>query len=171
MLLGRMQDEPLLISSLLAYAAENHASREIVSKLPDGSIHRCGYKDIEDRAKRLAMALQARGIRMSDRVGTVAANSYRHLECFYAASGIGAVLHTINPRLFDDQIEYIVNHAEDRILFVDLPYVGLVERLRAKFETVEAYVVMTDRRRMPQTSLPNAICYEDLLAEEPAAEF
>ena len=170
MLIGRMQDEPLLISTLLAYAAENHGSREITSKLPDGSIHRCVYRDIEQRAKKLAAALKTRGVVESDRIGTVAANSYRHLECFYAVSGMGAVLHTINPRLFDDQIEYIVNHAEDRILFVDLPYLALVERLHPKFKSVAAFVIMTDRERMPQTTLPNVICYEDLI-EQDHAEF
>src|SRR5260370_9935364 len=130
MLKGCMQDEPLLISSLLDYAADNHPIREVVSKLPDGSIHRYGYAEARSRSKRLANALLRMGIRASDRVGTVATNSFRHLECFYGVSGIGAVLHTVNPRLFEAQIEYIVAHREDTILFVDPPhYLSLVERL------------------------------------------
>jgi acyl-CoA synthetase (AMP-forming)/AMP-acid ligase II len=166
MLKGCMQDEPLLISSLLDYAADNHPDREIVSKLPDGSVHRYGYAQARSRAKRLAKALLKRGIAASDRVGTLATNSFRHFECFYGISGIGAVLHTVNPRLFEAQIKYIVTHAEDRIMFVDPSYLELAERLAADLPCVEAYVVMTDATSMPTTSLPNAICYEMLLAEE-----
>jgi fatty-acyl-CoA synthase len=165
MLLGCMQDEPLLISSLIEYAALNHPDREIVSKLPDGSLHRYGYAQANERAKRLAKALLKRGIDASDRVGTLATNSFRHFECFYGVSGIGAVLHTVNPRLFEAQIKYIVTHAEDRIMFVDPPYIELAERLAPDLPCVEAYVVMTDADSMPATSLPNAICYETLLNE------
>jgi acyl-CoA synthetase (AMP-forming)/AMP-acid ligase II len=165
MLLGCMQDEPLLISSLIEYAALNHPHREIVSKLPDGSVHRYGYARANERAKRLAKALVKRGIGVSDRVGTLATNSFRHFECFYGVSGIGAVLHTVNPRLFEAQIKYIVTHAEDRIMFVDPPYIELAERLAPDLPCVEAYVVMTDANSMPVNSLPNAVCYEALLDE------
>lgn len=164
MLYGLMQDEPLLISSLLEYAAENHPQALIVSKLSDGSIHRYGYADALPRAKRLANALTRLGIHASDRVATLAANSFRHFECFYGVSGIGAVLHTINPRLFKEQIEYIIHHAEDRIILVDPGYLSILEELASELNGVQAFIVLSDKASMPHTSLPNVLCYEDLLA-------
>ncbi|WP_338019204.1 long-chain-fatty-acid--CoA ligase [Azospirillum doebereinerae] len=161
-----MQDVPLMISSLLDYAATNHPDREIVSRMPDGSIHRYGYADAHDRAKRLAKALLGCGIRPGDRIATLATNSFRHFECFYGVSGIGAVLHTVNPRLFETQIDYIVTHAEDRVLFVDLPYMELAERIAPKLACVERWVVMCDRPGLPATSLPGAVSYEDFLHED-----
>jgi fatty-acyl-CoA synthase len=166
MLIGCMQEQPLLISSLLEYAAENHADREIVSKLADGTVHRYGYADAHSRAKRLANALLRMGIGTSDRVGTIASNSFRHFECFYGVSGIGAVLHTINPRLFEEQIKYIINHAEDRIIIVDPLHVALLEKLAGQLPSVERYIILTDEHSMPNTTLPNVLCYETLLAAE-----
>ena len=116
---GLMQDHPLLISSLIRHAAANHGKREVVSRLGDGSIHRTDYATIERRARRLAQTLERQGIRPGDRIATLAWNSYRHVECFYGVSGMGAVLHTVNPRLFHEQIAYIIRHAEDRVLIVD----------------------------------------------------
>lgn len=166
MLYGCMQDEPLLISMLIDYAAENHPDREIISKMPDGSVHRYGYAQARSRAKRLAKALLRHGIQVSDRVGTLANNSFRHFECFYGISGIGAVLHTVNPRLFAGQIKYIISHAEDRILFVDLQFVELAESLAAELPSVEKYVIFADSQSMPATSLPGAVSYEDFIADE-----
>jgi acyl-CoA synthetase (AMP-forming)/AMP-acid ligase II len=163
---GLMQDTPLLISSLIEYAALYHGDREIVSKTVEGPIHRTNYRELNKRAKRVANALTRLGIKLGDRIGTLAWNGYRHMELYYGVSGIGAVLHTINPRLFPEQIEYIVNHAEDQYLFVDLTFVPLLEKLAPALKPVKGYVIMTDEAHMPKTSLPNVICYETLLAKE-----
>ena len=160
---GLMMGTQLLVSSLLRNAAENHATTEVVSRSVEGPIHRYGYADLERRARRLANALQSLGVGPSDRVGTLAWNTYRHLEIYYAVSGSGAVCHTINPRLFPPQISYIVDHGEDKVLFLDLTFVPLVERLASEFKTVRAFVIMTDEAHMPETDLPNALCYETLM--------
>jgi acyl-CoA synthetase (AMP-forming)/AMP-acid ligase II len=163
---GMMMDRPLLISQLVAYSGRYHRDAEIVSRAIEGGIHRYRYADLEARAKRLAKALQRLDIRLGDRVATLAWNSHRHLELYFAISGMGAICHTINPRLFPDQLRYIVNHAGDALLFVDLTFVPLVENLAADFAPVRHYVVMTDRAHMPATSLPNVLCYEDLVDGE-----
>ncbi len=163
---GMMMDRPLLISQLVAYSAAYHRDAEIVSRAIEGGIHRYRYPDLEGRAKRLAKALQRHGVRLGDRVATLAWNSYRHLELYFGISGMGAVCHTINPRLFHDQLRYIVNHAEDKLLFLDLTFVPLVEKLAAEFKPVRHYVIMTDRAHMPATTLPDTLCYEELIAGE-----
>ncbi len=160
---GLMMDDQLSIISLLKFAARHHASIEIVSRSVEGPIHRYTYHDAYARTGKLAHALTKLGIKHGDRVATLAWNGYRHFELYYAIPGIGAVCHTINPRLFPDQIVYIVNHAEDRVLFTDLTFVPLVEKLIAHMPKLEAVVVMTDRAHMPATTLPNALCYEELL--------
>jgi len=139
---------------------------EIVSRSVEGPIHRYNYSEANHRAKQLAQALEGLGMQLGDRVATLAWNGYRHLECYYGVSGIGAVLHTINPRLFPEQIVYIANHAEDRVLFTELTFVPLLEAIVDQLTSVEAIVIMTDREHMPQTSLPNALCYEELLAAQ-----
>jgi fatty-acyl-CoA synthase len=163
---GLMMDRPLLISSLIDYAALYHGDTEIVSSTVEGGIHRYGYADAARRAKRLAQALRRLGIADGDRVATLAWNGYRHLELYYGISGIGAVCHTVNPRLLHEQIRYIVNHAEDRLLFLDLTFLPLVEALAAGLGSVRHYVAMTDRAHMPQSSLPGMLCYEELLEAE-----
>jgi fatty-acyl-CoA synthase len=165
-MLGLMQDRPLLISSLMEFAAQYHGGVEIVSRSVEGPIHRYTYADANRRSKQLAQALGSLGIGLGDRVATLAWNGYRHLECYYGVSGIGAVLHTINPRLFPEQIVYIANHAEDRVLFTELSFVPLLEGIAEQLESVEAIVIMTDREHMPETSLPNVQCYEELLAAQ-----
>ncbi|MCF6195092.1 MAG: long-chain-fatty-acid--CoA ligase [Emcibacter sp.] len=166
---GLMQESDLMISSLLRYASEYHGRMEIVSRSVEGPIHRYTYRDAEQRAKQLANALINQfGIEQGDRVGTLAWTTYRHFELFYGVSGMGAVLHTTNPRLFDEQISYIINHAEDRILFIDLDFVPLVEKLLPELKTVEKIIILTDRDHMPETSLPGVLCYEDVLAAESA---
>ena len=163
---GLMQEIPLMISSLIRYAAEYHGDRQVVSRTVEGPIHRYGYAECERRARRVANVMAGLGIGHGDRVGTLAWNGYRHLELFYGVSGMGAVLHTVNPRLFTEQIVYIINHAEDRVLFVDLTFVELVERIADQLTTVEHVVVMTDEEHMPATARPNVACYESLLAGE-----
>ncbi len=158
---GLMQDHPLLISTLIRHAAENHGRREVVSRLGDGSIHRTDYATIERRARRLARALESRGIRSGDRVATLAWNTYRHVECFYGVSGHGAVLHTVNPRLFHEQIAYIIRHAEDRVLVFDADLLPIVETIAPEIDCVERYVVLSDRCGMPQSERLNLEAYED----------
>src|SRR4051812_38882966 len=166
---GLMQRQPLLVSSILTFAARHHGAGEVVSNAVDGGRHRYAYREAERRARRLARALERLGVRASDRVGTLAWNGYRHYELYFAVSGMGAVIHTINPRLFEPQIAHIVDHAEDRVLFVDLTFVPLVERLLGQLRHRPlAVVVMTDREHMPEPALPPGTAlhaYEDLLDE------
>ena len=161
-----MMDRPLLISSLIEYAALYHGDTEIVSRTIEGPMHRYTYRDAHARSKRLAKALLGLGIEPGERVGTLAWNGYRHFELYYGVSGIGAVLHTVNPRLFTDQIVYIINHAEDSYLFVDLNLVPLLETIADKLETLKGYVIMTDEAHMPESKLANTMCYETLVGEQ-----
>jgi len=166
-MLGQMMKVPLTIPSLLEFAARYHGDCEIVSKTVEGPIHRYDYAGLARRTKQLANALCGLGLGDGDIVGTLAWNGYRHLELYYGVSGIGAVCHTVNPRLFVEQIAYIINHAEDRYVFTDLSFVGLLEGLADKLKKVQGFVVMTDRAHMPSTTLRNALCYEELLAGQP----
>jgi fatty-acyl-CoA synthase len=159
---GQMMDMPLLISSLIVHADRHHGDAEIVTRTVEGPIHRYSYRDAHTRSRRLASALEKLGVKQGDRIGTLAWNTHRHMEVYYAAAGMGAVCHTINPRLFPEQIAYIANHAEDSYLFFDLTFVPLVEKLQEHLKTIKGLVVMTDRAHMP-ASLPDAICYEELL--------
>src|SRR5215510_186266 len=163
---GLMMDTPLMISSLIRHADRNHGDAEIVSRTIEGPIHRYGYRDAHTRTRLLARALTRLGVRDGDRVGTLAWNTYRHFELYYAVSGMGAIVHTINPRLFHDQLVYIVNHAEDAIVFFDLSFVGLVEKLAPACKGVKRWVAMTDAAHLPQAKIPGLLCYEDLLAAE-----
>ncbi|MDN3516484.1 3-(methylthio)propionyl-CoA ligase [Aquisalimonas lutea] len=164
---GLMMDRPLLISQIIEYAASNFPDQEVVSRTVEGDLHRYTYGDAARRTRQLARALQKLGVGEADRIATVAWNTYRHLEIYYATSGIGAVCHTINPRLPADQFTYIVNHARDRFVFVDLTFVPLLDKLKDQLPEVAGYVIMTDRAHMPETGLPNVHCYEDLIADEP----
>jgi fatty-acyl-CoA synthase len=163
---GLMMDRPLLIGALIQYAAEYHGDTEIVTRTVEGPIHRYTYGEAEKRARQLAKALKRLGVQLGDRVATIAWNNARHFELYFAVSGIGAVCHTINPRLFADQLRYIVGHADDRLMFLDLTFVPIAEKMAAEWPSVRHYVIMTDRAHMPQTSLPNALCYEELVAGE-----
>ena len=165
-MLGLMMDKPLLISSVLDYAAKYHGGTEIVSRTVEGAIHRYNYADAEARSKKLAQALQRLGIGEGDRVATLAWNGFRHFELYYGVSGMGAVCHMVNPRLFAGQISYILDHAEDKIVFADLTFVELLEQIAPDAASVKAFVVMTDEANMPDTSLPNVHCYETLLTAE-----
>lgn len=164
MLKGLMMDRPLLVSSLIDFAAEVHSKVSITTQTVEGGIHRTTTADARRRIVRLANALRAMGVKPGDRIATLAWNTYRHFELYYAISGIGAVCHTINPRLFPDQLSYIVNHADDKILFFDLTFLPIIERMRAECRTVGRYVAMTDRAHMPDASGAGEIlCYEDIL--------
>ena len=164
---GLMMGDQLLISSLIEHAGRHAAATEIVSRRVEGDVHRTTWGEVRDRAKRLANALVARGVEPGDRVATIAWNGYRHLELYYAVSGIGAILHTINPRLHPDQIAWIVNHAEDRHVFFDTTFVPIVDAIADRCPTVESWVLMTDAERMPTgRSGPALDCYETVVAAQ-----
>jgi fatty-acyl-CoA synthase len=161
---GLMMDLPLLVSSLIEHADRHHGDTEIVSKtVEDGSIHRYTYRDAHRRARRLAKALKALGVAMHDRVGTLAWNGFRHFEIYYATAGSGAVIHTINPRLFPEQIGYIANHAEDKVIFFDVNLAPLVEKLAPLLRTVKAFIAMCGRNAMPRVNIPSLHCYEEII--------
>jgi fatty-acyl-CoA synthase len=163
-----MMDRPLLISTIAEHAEKYHGSREIMSVTMDDPAHRCTVADAMTRARRLANALERLGLERGDRVATIAWNDYRHLEAYYGISGAGFICHTINPRLFPEQLVFIINHAEDRYVFTDVMFVPLLEKLLPQIANVEGFVIMTSEASMPETSLPNALCYETLLAAESA---
>lgn len=163
---GTMQDWPLLVWKLIDHAASFHGTREVVSLTCEGPEHRSNWSDVRSRAKKVAASLRRLGMSPGDRIATLAWNTYRHVESWYGISGMGGVAHTINPRLFEDQIVYIANHAEDRVLFFDITFVPLIEKLRPRFETIEHFVLLTDRAHMPAETTLNLLCYEELLAAE-----
>jgi fatty-acyl-CoA synthase len=163
-LFGQMMDVPLTVSSLLAHASRHFGTTEIVSKRIEGDVHRYTYRDCERRAKQLAQALIALGVEAGDRIGTLAWNGYRHLETYYGTTGFGAVCHTINPRLFPDQIAYIVNHADDRYVLFDITFAPLVDVLAAQCPNVRGWIAMTDEAHMPRMSTAVS-SYEALLAQ------
>jgi 3-(methylthio)propionyl---CoA ligase len=162
---GLMMDMPLLISDLIRHADRHHGDTEIVSKtVEDGSVHRYTYREAHRRARRLAGALAALGVKMHDRVATLAWNGYRHFEIYYATAGSGGVIHTINPRLFPEQIAYIANHAEDKVLFFDVNLAPLVEKLSPLLKSVKHFVLLSDQAHKPQNcSIPGLLTYEELL--------
>jgi fatty-acyl-CoA synthase len=161
---GQMMDVPLTVSSLLAHASRYFGTTEIVSKRVEGDVHRYTYRDCERRAKQLAQALIALGVEAGDRIGTLAWNGYRHLETYYGTTGFGAVCHTINPRLFPEQIAYIVNHADDSYVLFDLTFAPLVDMLAPQCPNVRGWIAMTDEAHRPRMST-DASCYEALLTE------
>lgn len=165
-MLGNMMAKPLLISDLIEHAQRSNPNTEIVSRRCEGDIHRYTMKDAAKRSKQAANALIKLGAKPSDRIATLAWNNYRHFELYFGVSGIGSVLHTINPRLFPEQLVYIINHAEDRWIFVDLTFIPLLESIQDQIQNVEGFVIMTDEANMPKTSLKNIICYESLIAGE-----
>jgi fatty-acyl-CoA synthase len=166
---GLIMDMPLMISAAIRHAADFHGKTEVVARTIEGDIHRYDYATAHARMQQLANALGRLGMTPGDRVGSLAWNTHRHFEMFYGVSGTGAVLHTINPRLFGDQLVYIINHAEDRLLFVDAATLPVLEAIAPRLNTIEHFVMMCERSRMPaKTSLPGLLCYDELLAAESA---
>jgi acyl-CoA synthetase (AMP-forming)/AMP-acid ligase II len=164
MLPGLQMNLPLMVSSLIEHAETFHANTEIVARTIEGDVHRSSYGEAGRRARRLAKALHGLGVSPGDRIGSLAWNTHRHFEMFYGVSGMGGVLHTVNPRLFADQIVYIINHAEDRALFLDAATLPVVEPIAPRLTTVRSFVVMAPRERMPaKTSIANLICHEELI--------
>jgi fatty-acyl-CoA synthase len=165
-MLGQMMQMPLMISSLIVHADKYHGDTEVVSRMLDGKIHRYTYSDVHKRSRQLANALDKLGVKPSDRVGTLAWNGYRHLELYFGVSGMGAVLHTINPRLFAEQIVYIIDHAEDKYVFFDLSFAPLIDGVAPLCKQVKGWVALTDRANMPEMKTSNVLCYEDLIGAE-----
>ena len=163
---GLMMNRQLLISTVIEHGAKVYRDREIVSRTVEGPIHRYTFADLHHRSKQLAGALTAMGVKPADRIATLAWNGYRHLELYYGVSGMEAICHTLNPRLHPSQLIYILNHAEDRYLFTDLTFLPLVEAIAEQLKSVEGVVVMTDADHMPESNLPNLLCYEDLLSAQ-----
>ncbi|MES1197135.1 MAG: long-chain-fatty-acid--CoA ligase [Pseudomonadota bacterium] len=166
-MLGLMQEWSMTLDKIIDHAHANFPRREVVTRSIEGPIVRTDYEAIWRRARQATAALKARGVGEGDRVATLAWNTARHLEVWYGAMGMGAVLHTVNPRLFPEQIAWIINHAEDKILFLDLTFVPIVEKIAHELESVRTYVIFTDAAHMPKTTLPGAIAYEDFIAGQP----
>src|SRR4029450_11162339 len=164
-MLGLMQDWPLLCHRIIEHAATIHGTQEIVTRSVEGPIHRTNYVEIRNRALKVSQRLDRDGIKLGDRVATIAWNTWRHLEAWYGIMGIGASCDTVNPRLFPDQIAWIVNHAGVRLMLADLTFVPLLEKLAEKLPSIERYVVLCAGEHMPQTSLKNAVPYEAWIAE------
>ena len=161
---GLMMDRPLTLPSILEYAATWHPAREIVTRTVEGPIHRYGYADALQRVKRMANALQSLGVKPGDRVATLAWSTHRHFELYYAVSGLGAVLHTINPRLHPDQVAWVANHAGDSLLFWDISFADLVPEIAGRLETVKTFVAMTDQDNLPASAPGGTLVYEALVA-------
>src|ERR1700684_765336 len=164
-MLGLMQDWPLLCHRVIDHAAIYHAERRVITRSIEGQFHTTNYANVRKRALRVAQRLDKAGIKLGDRVATLAWNSWRHLEAWYGIMGIGAIYHTVNPRLFPEQIVWIVNHAEDRMVLVDLTFVPLLEKIADKLTSIEKYVVLTSAAHMPATTLKNAVPYEEWIAD------
>jgi len=163
---GLMMDKPLTITSIMQHADRNYPYSEIVSITVDSPRHSYNYADAFKQIRKLANALTAYGIKLGDRVGFMAWNDYRHFELYYAVSGIGSIMHTINPRLSYEQITYIINHSADRLIFVDLLNVSMLEKIKDDLQKVELFVVLTDEAHMPKTTLVNVQCYESFITNE-----
>jgi len=164
--LGLMMDMPLRVTAMIDHAAAVHGKTDIVSRTIEGGIHRYTYADAHLRCRKLAQALERLGVRPGDRVGSLAWNTHHHFELFYGVSGMGAVLHTINPRLFDEQLLYIVNHAEDLYICIDGATLPIAERLAARCPSVKGWIYMTCEPALPASTLPNLMHYETLIAAE-----
>ncbi|HZL41641.1 MAG TPA: fatty-acid--CoA ligase [Pseudolabrys sp.] len=162
---GLMQDWPMLLHRIIDHAAKFHGARKVITRSIEGPIVETNYKQIRARALKVAQRLDKDGIKLGDRVATLAWNTWRHLEAWYGILGVGAVYHTVNPRLFPEQIVWIVNHASDRVMITDLTFVPLLEKIADKLPTIERYIVLTDGAHMPKTTLKNAVAYEDWIAE------
>ena len=164
-MLGLMQDWPLLLHRIIDHAANFHGERKVISRSIEGPIHTTDYRQVRARALKVSQRLSKDGIKLGDRVATLAWNTWRHLEAWYGIVGIGAIYHTVNPRLFPDQVVWIINHAEDRVMMTDLTFVPFLEKIADQLPTIERYILLTDAMHMPNTTLKNAVAYEDWIAE------
>ncbi|MBL07989.1 MAG: long-chain fatty acid--CoA ligase [Rhodobiaceae bacterium] len=163
---GLMQEWPLLVHTFIDHANIHHGEREIVTRRVEGDIHRTNYSEIYSRAKRFSKALQKLGVMKGDVIGTLAWNTYRHLESWYGITGIGAIYHTLNPRLFTEQLEYIINHAENQYIICDTTFVKLLEGIEKNIPNVKGFIFLTDKENMPDTKLKNSLSFEELIDAE-----
>jgi fatty-acyl-CoA synthase len=166
-MLGLMQDWPMTLDKILDHAKANHSKRGLVTRTLEGPLERIGYGDIHARAKQVTAALQQSGVQLGDRVATLAWNTTRHMEVWFGAMSMGAVLHTLNPRLHPDQIAWIVNHAGDKFIFLDVTFAPIIEKIAAQLPSVERFVILTDDAHMPPTSIPGCVSYESFIAGKP----
>ena len=164
-MIGDMQKWTPNVAGIIEHAKEIHPKTEVISRLVSGEVHRTNYEQVCIRSRKLASALEKDGVKNGDVIATLALNTYRHLEMYYGISGMGAVIHTLNFRLHPEQAVYIINHAEDKIIFVELPFVPILEGLKDKLTTVEKYIVLCEESEMPETSLKNAMSYEEYIKE------
>ena len=163
---GLMQDWPLLVHTFIDHASIHHGDREIVTRKVEGDIHRTNYSNIHSRSRKFSKALIKLGVKKSDVIGTLAWNTHRHLESWYGITGVGAIYHTLNPRLFLEQLEYIINHAENKFIISDISFVKILEGLEEKIPNVKGIIFLTDKSNMPETSLKNVFCYEEMIDAE-----
>ncbi len=163
---GMMMNRPLRIADIITLAEKIHPNEEIISKTLQGTLHTTNYAEIALRSRQMSKALISLGVKMGDRIATLAWNGFRHLELYFAISGIGAICHTINPRLSSEQMTYVVNHAEDKLIFLDLTFIPIIEAHLDKFPSSTKYVLMAEKEHMPECKIPNVICYEDLIEKE-----
>ena len=163
---GLMQEWPLLVHTFIDHANIHHGEREIVTRRVEGDIHRTNYSEIYSRAKRFSKALQKLGVMQGEIIGTLAWNTYRHLESWYGITGIGAIYHTLNPRLFTEQLEYIINHAENQYIISDTTFVKLLEGIEKNIPNVKGFIFLTDKENMPDTKLKNSLSFEELINAE-----
>jgi acyl-CoA synthetase (AMP-forming)/AMP-acid ligase II len=165
-MLGKMQDWPLLVSKLIDHAAQEHGSREVVTNLVEGGLQRSNWREVQHRSKQLAQALQRLGIAQGDRVATLAWNTQRHMECWFGIAGAGMICHTLNPRLFIDQLDYIINHAEDSIILFDISFAPIIAKIAPRLKSVKHYIALTDVAHLPEIPGLDVIAYDSLLAAE-----
>ena len=164
-MIGDMQKWAPNVASIIEHAKQFHPEKEVISRMVSGDVHRTNYDEVCIRSRKLASALVKDGYKEGDVIATLALNTYRHLEMYYGISGMGAVTHTLNFRLHPEQAEYIINHAEDKIIFVEAPFVPILEALKDQLETVEKYIILCDQSEMPDTQLKNAISYESYIED------
>ena len=168
-MLGLMQSQQLLISSLIEFAERHHGEAEVVSRRVEGDIHRYAYKDVAQRSRKVANALDKMNLAFSDRVATLAWNGYRHLELYFGVSGSGRVLHTLNPRLHPDQIVWIANHAEDKVLCFDMSFLPIVKAVHGRCTTIKHFVALCDADKLPADSgIPGLVSYEAWMGSQPS---
>ena len=164
---GLMQEQPLLISSLIDFAERHHGDGEVVSRRVEGDIHRYSWADVARRARQVANALDGMQLGQGDRVGTLAWNGYRHLELYFGVSGSGRVLHTINPRLHPEQIAWIANHAEDQVLCFDMTFLPIIQAAHSHCKTVRQWVALCDADKLPaDTGIPGLVSYEAWMGQQ-----
>ena len=162
-MIGDMQRWTPNVASIIEHAKEFHPKKEVISRMVSGDVHRTNYEEVCIRSRKLASALEKDGYKKGDVIATLALNTYRHLEMYYGISGMGAICHTLNFRLHPEQAVYIINHADDKIIFCEVPFIPIMEGLKDQLPCVEKYIILCDEADMPETGLKNAVSYEEYI--------